>query len=47
MRITLILSRIICFMLFTVLLSLYVLFFEEFLIHDSRGFMILRRIMGK
>jgi hypothetical protein len=29
-------------MLFTVLLSLLCTFFEEFLIHDSRGFMIFK-----
>jgi len=40
-QITLIFLRIISFMLFTVLLSL-MYFFEEFLIHDSRGFMILK-----
>ncbi len=29
-------------MLFTVFPLVYVLYFEEFLIHDSRGFMILK-----
>ena len=38
---TLIFSRIISFMLFTVFLLL-MFFFEEFLIHVSRGFMILK-----
>ena len=41
-QITLIFSRIISFMLFTVLLS-HMYFFKEFLIHNScRGFMILK-----
>ena len=33
---------IVSFMLFTVFPLVYVLYFEEFLIHDSRGFMILK-----
>jgi hypothetical protein len=41
-RITLIFSRIISFMLFTVFTLANVLYFEEFLIHDSCGFMILK-----
>jgi len=31
-------------MLFTVFPLIYELYFEEFLIHDSRGFMILKKI---
>jgi len=34
---------IISFMLFTVFPLVYVLYFGEFLIHDSRGFMILEQ----
>ncbi len=32
------------YILFTVFPLVYVLYFEEFLIHDSRGFMILKKI---
>jgi len=32
------------FVLFTVFPLVYVLYFEEFLIHDSRGFMTLKKI---
>ena len=42
MRVSLIFAIIISFMLFTVFPLVYVLYFEEFLIHDSRGFMILK-----
>ncbi len=35
---------IVSFMLFTVFPLVYVLYFEEFLIHDSRGLMILKKI---
>ena len=43
-RVSLIFAIIVSFMLFTVLFPLvYVLYFEEFLIHDSRGFMILKK----
>jgi len=38
-QVSLIFAIIVSFMLFTLL---YVLYFEEFLIHDSRGFMILK-----
>jgi len=44
-RVSLIFAIIVSFMLFTystVFLLVYVLYFEEFLIHDSRGFMILK-----
>ena len=41
-RASLIFAIIISFMLFTVFTLVYVLYFEEFLIHDSRGFMILK-----
>jgi len=41
-RVSLIFVIIISFMLFTVFTLIYVLYFEEFLIHDSRGFMILK-----
>ena len=42
MRVTLIFAIIVSFMSFTVFTLVYVLYFEEFLIHDSRGFMILK-----
>ena len=35
-------SIIIIFMLFIVFTLVYILYFEELLIHDSRGFMILK-----
>jgi len=41
-RVSLIFAIIISFMLFTVFPLVYVIYFEEFLIHDSRGFMILK-----
>ena len=41
---SLIFAITISFMLFTQFLLVYVLYFEEFLIHDSRGFMILKKI---
>ena len=42
-RVSLIFVIIVSFMLFTVFtLVYYVLYFEEFLIHDSHGFMILK-----
>jgi len=41
-RVSLIFAMIVSFMLFTVFTLVYVLYFEEFLIHDSRGFMILK-----
>ncbi len=41
-RVSLIFAIIISFMLFTVFTLVYELYFEEFLIHDSRGFMILK-----
>jgi hypothetical protein len=41
-RVSLIFAIIISFMLFTVFTLANVLYFEEFLIHDSRGFMILK-----
>jgi hypothetical protein len=40
----LIFEIIVSFMLFTVFPLIYILYFEEFLIHDSRGFMILKKI---
>jgi len=43
-RVSLIFAIIVSFMLFTVFSLVYVLYFEEFLIHDSRGFMILKKI---
>jgi len=43
-RVSLIFVIIVSFMLFTVFPLIYVLYFEEFLIHDSRGFMILKKI---
>jgi hypothetical protein len=42
MRVSLIFAIIVSFMLFTVFTLAYVLYFEEFLIRDSRGFMILK-----
>jgi len=44
-RVSLIFGIIISFMLFTVIPLVYVLYFEEFLIHNSRGFMILKKIL--
>ena len=44
MRVSLIFAIIVSFMLFTVFTLANVLFFEEFLIHNSRGFMILKKI---
>jgi hypothetical protein len=41
-RVSLIFATIISFMLFTVFTLANVLYFKEFLIHDSRGFMILK-----
>jgi len=41
-RVSLIFAIIVSFMLFTVFPLVYVLYFEEFLIHDSHGFMILK-----
>ena len=41
-RISLIFAIIVSFMIFTVFTLVCVLYFEEFLIHDSRGFMILK-----
>jgi len=41
-RVSLIFAVIVSFMLFTVFTLANVLYFEEFLIHDSRGFMILK-----
>jgi hypothetical protein len=35
-------AKIVSFMLFTVFTLVYVLYFKEFLIHDSRGFVILK-----
>jgi len=43
-RVSLIFAIIINFLLFTVFPLVYVLYFEEFLIHDSRGFMMLKKI---
>jgi len=43
-RVSLIFAIIVSFMLFTVFPLVYVLYFKEFLIHDSRGFMILKKI---
>jgi len=40
--VSLIFAIIVSFMLFTVFPLVYVLYFEEFLIHDSRGFMMLK-----
>ncbi len=42
MQVSLIFVTIISFMLFTVFTLANVLYFEEFMIHDSRGFMILK-----
>ena len=42
MQVSLIFAIIVSFMLFTVFTLANVLYFEEFLIHDSRGFMILK-----
>ena len=42
MRVSLIFAIIVSFMLFTVFTLATVLYFEEFMIHDSRGFMILK-----
>ena len=42
MRVSLNFAIIVSFMLFTVFTLANVLYFEEFLIHDSRGFMILK-----
>jgi len=41
-RVSLIFAIIISFLLFTVFTLVYVLYFEECQIHDSRGFMILK-----
>ncbi len=41
-RVSLILAIIVSFMLFTVFTLANVLYFEEFMIHDSHGFMILK-----
>ncbi len=41
-RVSLILAIIVSFMLFTVFTLANVLYFEEFMIHDSCGFMILK-----
>ena len=41
-RVSLIIAIIISFMLFTVFTLVYVLYFEEILIHNSHGFMILK-----
>jgi hypothetical protein len=41
-RVSLSFAIIVSFMLFTVLTLANVLYFEEFLIHNSRGFMILK-----
>ena len=43
-RVSLIFAIIVSFLLFTVFPLVYVLYFKEFLIHDSRGFMILKKI---
>jgi len=43
-QVSLIFAIIISFMLFTVFPLAYVLYFEEFLIHDSCGFVILKKI---
>jgi hypothetical protein len=42
MRVFLIFAITVSFMLFTVFTLANVLYFEEFLIHDSRGFLILK-----
>jgi len=36
-------ATIVSFLLFTVFLLVYVLYFEEFLFHNSCGFMILKK----
>jgi hypothetical protein len=41
-QVSLIFALIVSFMLFTVFTLASVLFFEEFMVHDSRGFMILK-----
>ena len=41
-RVSLIFAIIISFMLFTVFTLVFVLYFEECLIHNSHGFMILK-----
>ena len=41
-QVSLIYAIIVSFMLFTVFTLANVLYFEEFMIHDSRGFMILK-----
>jgi len=46
-QVSLIFVTIVSFMLFTVFPLIYVLYFKEFLIHDSRGFMILKKIWPK
>ena len=43
-RVSLIFAILASFMLFTVFTLVYVLYFKEFLIHDSRGFVILKKI---
>jgi len=43
-RVSLIFVIVVSFVLFTVFPLIYILYFEEFLIHDSRGFMILKKI---
>jgi len=43
-QVSLIFAIIISFMLFNVFPLVYVLYFEEILIRDSRGFMILKKI---
>ena len=42
MQVSLIFAIIVSFMFFTVFTLANVLYFEEFFIHDSRGFMILK-----
>jgi len=41
-RVSLIFGIIVSFMLFTVFTLVYELYFEKILIHNSRGFMILK-----
>ena len=41
-QVSLIFAIIVSFVLFTVFTLVYVLYFDEFLIHNSRGFMILK-----
>jgi len=43
-RVSLIFAIIVSFMLFIVFPLVYVLYFEECLIQDSRGFMVLKKI---